>query len=161
MWKFYTFVVLVLVLIYPEQSNGQLNRNSDVYFFPGFPFPEGINFPNSFFPSIPNLMRRRPSRPRPRPRPDDRERCPDEGIKLISHPRDCERYILCVDGEELTELTCPGGLHFSRITRSCVDPRAAGCEPHDWECPDTDEPGNVVFIPNEDDCTSYFLCWGG
>lgn len=131
-------------------------------FFPNFPFPEGINFPQNFFPRLPIPNMRPPGNRRPPNRPpSDRERCPDEGFKLISHPRNCEKYILCLDGEEVSELTCPDELHFSRITRSCVDPRAAGCEPFDWECPDNGDPSERVFIPNQDDCSAYYLCWQG
>lgn len=91
---------------------------------------------------------------------DDREECPDEGIKLISHPTNCEKYILCFGGVEI-ERECPGGLHFSRETRSCVDPDEAGCEEGKKECPDEDDPDNLVFFPNSEDCSKYFVCFGG
>lgn len=58
----------------------------------------------------------------------DIEECPEDGIKFISHPENCEQYILCIDGEEVTELDCPDDLHFSRDSRSCVDPDEAECE---------------------------------
>lgn len=94
------------------------------FLWPGFPFPPWMNwppFPNS--PRIPS-WRRRPRRPRPRPPPpSDIEECPDEGIKFISHPTECEKYILCMDGDEIATLTCPAGLHFSRALRSCTSPR--------------------------------------
>lgn len=59
---------------------------------------------------------------------EDIEECPEDGIKFISHPEKCEKYILCVDGEELAELSCPEDLHFSRDLRACTDPDNAECE---------------------------------
>jgi hypothetical protein len=82
------------------------------YFWDGFPFPPNSGFPPRF-PGIgwPSHWFRNNRRRRPRPRPpvSDIEECPDEGVKFISHPTDCELYILCVDGEEVAELQCPGG----------------------------------------------------
>lgn len=59
---------------------------------------------------------------------DDIEECPEEGIKFISHPEDCEMYILCIEGDEVAELSCPEDLHFSRELRACTDPDEAECE---------------------------------
>lgn len=36
------------------------------------------------------------------------EECPDEGIKLISHPYNCEMYVLCVGGERIKRDCAPG-----------------------------------------------------
>jgi len=59
---------------------------------------------------------------------EDIEECPEEGIKFISHPEDCEQYILCIEGDEVATLSCPDGLHFSRELRACTDPDEAECE---------------------------------
>jgi hypothetical protein len=59
---------------------------------------------------------------------DDIEECPEDGIKFISHPEECEKYILCIDGDEVATLECPDGFHFSRDLRSCTDPDEAECE---------------------------------
>lgn len=83
------------------------------YFWDGFPFPPNSKFPPRFpgvgFPShwFGGSRRRRPGQ---QPPSSDIEECPAEGIKFISHPTDCEMYILCVDGEEVAELSCPSGL---------------------------------------------------
>jgi hypothetical protein len=58
----------------------------------------------------------------------DIEECPEDGIKFISHPENCEEYILCIDGDEVATLSCPDDLHFSRELRSCTDPEEAECE---------------------------------
>jgi hypothetical protein len=131
-------------------------------FFPGFPFPPGLSFPRSIFGNNwRNLLRpRRPNRPRPRP-PSNIEQCPDDGIKFISHPESCEKYILCMDGDEIATLTCPDDFHFSRELRSCTNRREAGCEEFEFACPEVDTPGVIVFLPNKEDCNSYFLCWSG
>jgi hypothetical protein len=85
---------------------------------------------------------------------DDREECPAEGIKQISHPKSCEKYILCVNGFEI-ERECAGDLHFSREKRMCVDPEIAGCEENDIEeCPDE----GVKSISHPDNCEKYVLC---
>lgn len=59
---------------------------------------------------------------------EDIEECPEEGIMFISHPENCEQYILCIDGDEVATLDCPDDLHFSRDIRSCTDADEAGCE---------------------------------
>lgn len=126
------------------------------YLWPKFPFVPGLAFPPSYpdwmlarRPSgIPDIARRGwpdVSLPWGRPGDDDDdddddengseegsdediEECPDDGIKFISHPENCEKYILCMDGEEVATLECPDDTHFSRDMRSCTDPEEAGCE---------------------------------
>lgn len=120
------------------------------YLWPKFPFVPGLRFP----PNYPDwMLTRRPNAipdisqlgwpdinlPWKRPGDDDDdsdengsdedvEECPDDGFKFISHPKNCDQYILCIDGDEVTTLDCPEGKHFSRDTRSCVDEDEAGCE---------------------------------
>lgn len=123
------------------------------YLWPQFPFAPGLRFP----PNYPDwMLARRPTGipdiarlgwpdirlPWKRPGDDDDdddddngddddediEECPDEGIKFISHPENCDQFILCIDGDEISELDCPDGEHFSRDDRTCTDPDDAGCE---------------------------------
>lgn len=138
------------------------SENVRALFWDGFPFPPDSGFP----PRFPGIgwpshwfggSRRR--RPRPRPPASDIEECPDEGVKFISHPTDCELYILCVDGEEVAELRCPAGLHFSRELRSCTHPMQAECEDFEFQC-DPDDP-SVSFLPDVTNCNAYFICIGG
>lgn len=90
------------------------------------------NRPNIRLPSLPEIRLPPINLPWPTPEPDDSdediEECPDDGIKLISHPENCEKYILCMDGKEVTELSCPNGLHFSRKLRACTNADDAECE---------------------------------
>lgn len=125
------------------------------YLWPKFPFFPGLNFPPNYpdwmlarrpsgIPDVARLGWPDISLPWKRPGGDDDddeeengdddddeadiEECPDDGIKFISHPENCEQYILCIDGNEVSELDCPNDLHFSRDTRTCTDPDDAGCE---------------------------------
>lgn len=94
---------------------------------------------------------------------DDNIECPPTGIDQIPYPDDCEKYVLCINGVEIV-LTCAPGLHFSPTTRTCQTPEKAECEDSDaqeWTCPEQDEPGVIVFIPNTEDCSAYYLCWQG
>lgn len=146
-----------------EVHNDQINIGViKPYFWDGFPFPPNSGFPPRFpgvgWPSHwfrPNRRRR----PRPRPPAEDIEECPDEGIKFISHPTNCEKYILCVDGDQVAELECPNNWHFSRATRSCMHPFEAECEDFDFEC-DPDDPA-IHFLPDPSDCNAYYVCFGG
>lgn len=92
--------------------------------------------------------------------PSDDEECPAEGIKQISHPDSCDKYILCIGGNKI-ERRCAPGFHFSRELRNCVAPEIAECEERKWSCPEEDDLGNLVFIPNEESCSKYYLCFGG
>lgn len=92
--------------------------------------------------------------------PGDHEECPAEGVKQISHPDSCKKYILCVAGNEF-ERQCAPGLHFSRNLRNCATPDVAECEERQWKCPEEDDLGNLVFIPNEEVCSKYYLCFMG
>lgn len=91
---------------------------------------------------------------------DDVEQCPDSGIKSISHPDDCEKYILCVGGARIKR-NCAPGLHFSRKLRQCTTPAIAECEDGKFTCPDEDDLNNLIFHPNTEDCSKYYVCWGG
>lgn len=100
-----------------------------------------------------------------RPRPDDdddddEEECPDEGVAQIAHPDSCKKYILCVAGNRF-ERSCAAGFHFSRKHSNCVAPELAECEERKWYCPEEDVSGNLVFIPNEENCSKYYLCFNG
>ena len=125
------------------------------YLWPSFPFFPGLNFPPSMpdwmtqnrpnvrpvlppFPPLPELRWPPIQLPWPTPAPDDDEddngddedieECPEDGVKFISHPEDCEKYILCMEGEEITTISCPSDMHFSRERRVCMDPDDAECE---------------------------------
>lgn len=89
----------------------------------------------------------------------DIEHCPDEGIKSISHPTECGKYILCVGGTRIKR-NCAPGLHFSRDLRACTTPDVAECE-DGYSCPEEDDMDNLVFIPNTENCNKFYFCFGG
>ena len=91
---------------------------------------------------------------------EDFEQCPDEGIKSISHPDNCEKYILCVGGTRIKR-NCAPGLHFSRDLRNCVQPDIAECDASPLTCPKVDDFDDFVFLPNKEDCSMYYVCFGG
>src|SRR5690349_7323972 len=88
--------------------------------------------------------------------------CPRDGVKQIEHPDSCEKYILCIGGNEV-ERRCGSGLYFSRKHSSCVTADVAECEESDhvWECPEEDDFNNIVFLPNTEDCQKFYLCLRG
>lgn len=90
----------------------------------------------------------------------DIEECPETGVKSISHPSDCGKYVLCVGGTRIKR-SCGEGLHFSRESRNCVQPNVAQCEKSEYTCPEEDDLDNLVFLPNTNDCSSYYVCFGG
>ena len=91
---------------------------------------------------------------------DDFEECPETGVKSISHPTECEKYVLCVGGTRIKR-TCGAGLHFSRELRNCVQPSIAQCEESKYSCPEEDDLNELVFLPNTEDCSKYYVCFGG
>lgn len=46
-------------------------------------------------------------------------RCPVVGTKFVAYPSDCGRYIVCVNGVELSVEECRNGLLFDPSTQSC------------------------------------------
>lgn len=47
--------------------------------------------------------------------------CPEEGVENFPHPDSCNKFFLCVNGAEFVR-NCPGDLHFSPFTRTCLHP---------------------------------------
>jgi len=91
---------------------------------------------------------------------DDFEECPETGVKSISHPYNCEKYVLCVGGNRIKR-NCGPGLHFSRNKRTCVQPNIAECKDEKYSCPEEDNLDELVFLPNTEDCGKYYVCFGG
>lgn len=91
----------------------------------------------------------------------DREFCPNEGFKQISHPKNCKKFIACYNGIKIAELKCPSRLHFSRQKRSCIDPAEAECKTNELSCPIADDSDNLVFFSHPEECSKYFACFRG
>lgn len=133
-----------------------VNEQMESFRFPTFPW---IRFP----PILSTLLPLFPRWPTRRPDSDevDEYECPDEGIELVPHPNDCEKYILCVNGDRIKR-NCAPELHFSPVKRVCMFPEDAECDAERvWECPDKDDLDDLVFLPNKEDCGKYYLCWEG
>lgn len=91
---------------------------------------------------------------------EDAEECPESGVKSISHPYNCEKYVLCVGGTRIKR-NCAPGLHFSRNLRQCTTPSDAECKDQKFTCPEEDNLDQLVFLPNTEDCSRYYVCFGG
>lgn len=87
--------------------------------------------------------------------------CDPELPSWNPHPSSCTHYILCFWGNQIVR-PCAPTLHYNRVTTQCMQPELAGCNldgiPY---CSIPDDPNEVIFHPNEDDCTKYFVCHNG
>jgi hypothetical protein len=115
-------------------------------------------------------------------------RCPpsNEGWAVhIPHEYDCTKFYKCDWGvPKLFE--CEPGLHFSVTTERCEYPEDANCElgtattrptttrsttslvttttpyPVGARCPIDDDPfNNPIFLPHEEDCSLFYMCFFG
>lgn len=87
------------------------------------------------------------------PPPPPVESCPPTGVAKIPIPGDCVNYFICVDGER-SNRQCSEETLFDTEKRNCELAKNAVCN----DCPLVDVPGELVFKPNRQDCTKYFLC---
>lgn len=85
--------------------------------------------------------------------------CDPNVVTWHTHPYTCTRYILCFHGNPVERLCAPG-LHFSPNFLKCMHPQLAACDIQ-YSCPSEDDENNPVFLPNPDDCASYFVCFRG
>ena len=82
--------------------------------------------------------------------------CPPTGLHQIRHPDNCYQFIICVAGVP-NERSCSPGLFFSSAFARCVRRAQSDCiEP--GLCPEFDDPFDVIFIPDPEDCQIYFIC---
>ncbi|CRL07705.1 CLUMA_CG020659, isoform A, partial [Clunio marinus] len=86
--------------------------------------------------------------------------CPGSGVSVHIHPFSCTRYFMCFDGW-LINRTCSPGLFFSRSQMRCVRRSESDCRLDVDSCPADDDPPNVVFLPDQEDCQKYFVCHQG
>lgn len=138
--------------------------------FPTFPtgFPPGL--PTTFPPSVPeeedkdheiiddkddkdNIIIEIPDPESESDNEIDTGKCPVNGVKVMRHKSECGKYILCFGGVRIVR-NCAPGLHFSSELQSCTSPEFSECkEELQTECPITNDPENLVFIPNLKDCS--------
>ena len=83
----------------------------------------------------------------------DGGKCPVDGVMLMQHKSECAKYILCFGGIRIVR-NCAPGLHFSSELQSCTRPEFSECiEELETECPLTNDPDNLVYIPDFKDCS--------
>lgn len=85
--------------------------------------------------------------------PEPAAGCPATGVVNVPVRGNCEEFIICINGQEFPR-TCPTGLHFCQDRLTCVSPDIANCG---VGCPST----GIEFLPHEDDCNLYYICFGG
>lgn len=83
------------------------------------------------------------------PSPDSQ--CPSSGVSKIINPYSCTRYFMCFGGW-LVERTCSPGLYFSRSQLRCVRRADSDCLLDGESCPAENDPNNIVFLPDQEDC---------
>ncbi|XP_050097745.1 peritrophin-1-like [Anopheles aquasalis] len=108
------------------------------------------------------------------------DRCPPEDDPekppiLFPHPTDCDKFIICSHGREVTS-KCPPGLLWNDRIKRCDYPSESQCVPEGgtettteepttavpdglaYDCPPVYDPDHMVYIPHGTDCTKYFIC---
>lgn len=75
------------------------------------------------------------------------------------HPLTCTSYVICYHGNPI-ERPCAPGLHYNRVMEQCQWPHLAQCDIRSG-CPAVDDHLKPVFLPNESDCSRYYVCFEG
>lgn len=78
----------------------------------------------------------------------------------MTNPVSCTRYFLCFNGVP-TDRSCSPGLYFSRAELRCVRRADSDCALDENSCPADDDPNNIVFLPDQEDCQRFFVCNNG
>lgn len=85
--------------------------------------------------------------------------CDPRFVTWHPHPLTCTKYLICYYGNSV-EMSCAPGFHFNRALEQCMEPQLAKCDIN-YACPSDDDELNPVFLPNPNDCSSYFFCFKG
>lgn len=83
----------------------------------------------------------------------------DNKTDLLSHPTNCSRYFEC-NTLRPNVRDCPYDMHFSRVLRSCVNKREAGCDGAVY-CSDYDNPMRPTLLPDSTNCVAFYKCHHG
>lgn len=86
--------------------------------------------------------------------------CPLSGVSKHVNPTSCTRYFMCFGGVAI-ERQCSPGLYFSRAQLRCVRRDESDCLLDLNACPAENDPDNVVFLPDQENCQKYFVCFDG
>ncbi|KAG5672227.1 hypothetical protein PVAND_002369 [Polypedilum vanderplanki] len=87
----------------------------------------------------------------------DYPKCHKSNLQWFPHLTNCSLYYICHHGNTI-ERSCAPGLHFNNSTGQCMLPELASCS---LFCPAKDDPKNVLFLPDFNDCSKYFICYNG
>lgn len=82
--------------------------------------------------------------------------CADSGVTRIVDPTSCTRHFMCFDGT-LVQRSCSPGLYFSRSQLRCVRREESDCLLNNDSCPIDNDPDNIVFLPDQEDCQRFEL----
>jgi hypothetical protein len=84
--------------------------------------------------------------------------CPPDGIHFFPHDDYCDKFIMCFAGFPIL-MSCADGLYFDRELGQCNFPEYAEC---DLEvCPPENDPENIIFLPSDNYCDKYYICYAG
>ncbi|KAL7050805.1 hypothetical protein ACKWTF_004220 [Chironomus riparius] len=85
--------------------------------------------------------------------------CPASGVSKMPNAYSCTNYFLCFAGNKIPQ-SCSNGLHFSRSQLKCVRPEQSDCV-LPTTCPSGNDPLNIIFLPDRNNCQKYFICFNG
>lgn len=85
--------------------------------------------------------------------------CTSEDVILIPHEDSCDKYYVCPGLNEVPIMwACKPNFHFDIESEQCVPADVAKCNTNGTKCPTGLEQDQVVYLPNPNNCSSYFLC---
>lgn len=76
--------------------------------------------------------------------------CTEDTFDVFANPFYCNKYVICL-GRIPVVRNCAYGLQWHRLQKKCMFRSDVTCD-IDQECPLIDDPQNIVFYPNEEDC---------
>lgn len=80
--------------------------------------------------------------------------CPSNGVSKVPNPFSCTRYFMCYEGVAVPR-NCSPGLYFSPSRLRCVRRADSDCLLDNESCPAENDPQNVVFLPDQEDCQRF------
>ncbi|XP_055692104.1 peritrophin-1-like [Lutzomyia longipalpis] len=86
--------------------------------------------------------------------------CPSYGLARLPHASSCAHFVQCVSGVAVIR-ECAPGFYFSTETGECKHPYLANCDLPERPCPLFNDPENLVFLPDANQCDVYHLCYFG
>ncbi|XP_035784687.1 probable chitinase 10 [Anopheles albimanus] len=78
--------------------------------------------------------------------------CRDRGQYLIPHPRDCQAYFYCFEGQSYYG-QCNAGYRFDAVRQSCLQSTVREC----YNCP----ADGATNLPHPTSCQLFVMCFLG